>query len=629
MADNNTITINDLTEIQSVSDSYFLAVDSGTATAKITVEKFNETATTSAQAYATAAAQSATNAAASELAAKGYKEATESAINDASTIVSNAQTYANAAESSKNDASGYASAASTSASQAATSAGQAASYATGVQAYAIEAKSYAEGGTGTRVDEETTNCAYYANAAHTSETNAASSESNASTSETNAALSETNASASASSASTNALKAEGYAVGSQNGVPAASGETYYHDNAKYYKEEAADSATNAASSEYNAGLSETAAAASESAAKGSEEDSEAWAWGKIDGVDVPSSHPAYHNNAKYWADAASGGASGGVTSFNGRSGIVSPAVGDYDAGIIGYDNTTSGLSASTTQDAIDELSSEKADTSSLGTAAVKDSTSSITQSSTDLIESGAVYTGLAAKADTSSLGTAAVKDSTSSITQSSTDLIESGAVYTGLAAKADTSSLGTAAAKDSTNAVTQSSTDLVESGAVYTSVNTLSGNAYQTGDTAETTLADDDYIPFYDTSASGKRKSLWSNIKSKLKTYFNSYYNYSELATNSSASASSVGYQEISYYGGGSTKIKGTKYMVTTTSTVANGVQTFTFSSVDILGGCFIDVYCDQYGVAPTSVSQSSSTVTVQFDSSDNVTECAITLFDR
>lgn len=47
---------------------------------------------------------------------------------------------------------------------------------------------------------------------------------------------------------------------------------------------------------------------------------------------------------------------------------------------------------------------------------------------------------------------------------------------------------------------------------------------YSTSDTAETTIADDDYFPFYDTSASGKRKTLWSNIKSVLKTYFDTYY---------------------------------------------------------------------------------------------------------
>lgn len=49
-------------------------------------------------------------------------------------------------------------------------------------------------------------------------------------------------------------------------------------------------------------------------------------------------------------------------------------------------------------------------------------------------------------------------------------------------------------------------------------------NYYQTGDTAETDLQDADYIPFYDASALGKRKTLWSNIKAKLKSYFDGIY---------------------------------------------------------------------------------------------------------
>ena len=47
---------------------------------------------------------------------------------------------------------------------------------------------------------------------------------------------------------------------------------------------------------------------------------------------------------------------------------------------------------------------------------------------------------------------------------------------------------------------------------------------YDTEDTSETTLDDGDYVPFYDTSATAKRKSLWSNIKDKLKTFFDSIY---------------------------------------------------------------------------------------------------------
>ena len=50
------------------------------------------------------------------------------------------------------------------------------------------------------------------------------------------------------------------------------------------------------------------------------------------------------------------------------------------------------------------------------------------------------------------------------------------------------------------------------------------GNYYSPNDTAETDIDDADYFPFYDSSASGKRKSLWSNIKAKLKTYFDTLY---------------------------------------------------------------------------------------------------------
>ena len=55
-------------------------------------------------------------------------------------------------------------------------------------------------------------------------------------------------------------------------------------------------------------------------------------------------------------------------------------------------------------------------------------------------------------------------------------------------------------------------------------VDLVDKEAYQTGNTTEATLADDDKIPFYDTSASAKRNSTWSNIKAKLKTYFDTLY---------------------------------------------------------------------------------------------------------
>lgn len=48
----------------------------------------------------------------------------------------------------------------------------------------------------------------------------------------------------------------------------------------------------------------------------------------------------------------------GVTSFNSRTGAVSPTASDYDASMIDYDNTTSGLTATDVQAALDEIQDE-------------------------------------------------------------------------------------------------------------------------------------------------------------------------------------------------------------------------------------------------------------------------------
>ena len=206
-----------------------------------------------------------------------------------------AGTSATNAATSESNASGSASAASGSATASSTS--------------ALVSEGYAKGSqNGTPVESGTyfhDNAKYYKEQAATSATNAA-------TSESNASGSASAASGSATASSTSALVSEGYAKGSQNGTPVESG-TYFHDNAKYYKEQAATSASNASTSETNAGLSATAASGSASTAATKAVDSEAWATGKRNGVDVPSTDPTYHNNAKYYAEEAGGTALSALT----------------------------------------------------------------------------------------------------------------------------------------------------------------------------------------------------------------------------------------------------------------------------------------------------------------------------
>jgi hypothetical protein len=240
----------------------------------------------------------------------------------------------------------------------------------------------------------------------------------------------------------------------------------------------------------NAATSETNAAASETNADLSSEDSEAWSVGQRNGVDVPPSDPTYHNNAKYWADVASGGVSG-VSSFNGRSGIVVPALGDYAANIVEFDNTGSSLQSTTTQGAIEEVQDNVDDVAS--------DLSTLDASLKPVAKSGA-YNDLTGKPTLAIVATSG----------SYNDL-------------SNTPTLGTAAAKNSTNAVSPGSTALVESGAVYDISdglnNAILGNAtaiakaYKYVDTTDTTIADVEYIPFYDTSAGTMKKITKANAK--------------------------------------------------------------------------------------------------------------------
>ena len=138
-------------------------------------------------------------------------------------------------------------------------------------------------------------------------------------------------------------KANAAATSAQN---AASSETSANNanaaaqTAKTNAESAKTAAENAkTSAEGSASSAETSA---QNAAQDAE-DAEAWAVGQRNGVNVPSTDPAYQNNAKYYKDLAKAASGGGVLSVNGKtpndSGTVTLVAGDI--------NTSSGDSVET------------------------------------------------------------------------------------------------------------------------------------------------------------------------------------------------------------------------------------------------------------------------------------------
>ena len=154
-------------------------------------------------------------------------------------------------------------------------------------------------------------------------TAAAETATNAKTAAENAKAAAESAKSAAESAKTSAESAKTTAVNSANTAT----------NAKTAAESAKTSAESSASS------AETSA---QNAAHDAE-DAEAWAVGQRNGVNVPSTDPAYQNNAKYYKDLAQAASGGGVLSVNGKipndSGTVTLGASDI--------NTSSGDSVET------------------------------------------------------------------------------------------------------------------------------------------------------------------------------------------------------------------------------------------------------------------------------------------
>lgn len=86
----------------------------------------------------------------------------------------------------------------------------------------------------------------------------------------------------------------------------------------------------------------------------------------------------------------------GVTSVFGRDGAVAAAAGDYDADQVDYDNTTSGMTATDVQDAIDELAARPASGGWTGIAA--ESANRTRVSTTTFTSDNLLFSGVAGKA---------------------------------------------------------------------------------------------------------------------------------------------------------------------------------------------------------------------------------------
>ena len=159
-------------------------------------------------------------------------------------------------------------------------------------------------------------------------------------------------------------------------------------------------------------------------------------------------------------------------------------------------------------------------------------------------------------------------DADSTPTSGSAKPVTSGGVFTSLSNKADK----VAGATNGNFAGLDANGNLTDSGS-------KAGDFYGISDTAESTLDDADYIPFYDTSATAKRKTLWSTIKSTIKTYFDTVYAaIADLDTWTATATVSSG--TVSFSGINDTNNNGYKPFCLITSSSTNKNPSFQISSI-------------------------------------------------
>ena len=278
-----------------------------------------------------AAAQSATaakNAQDASEAAQGKAEDAQAAAEAAQTKAETAQSKAETAQSKAETAQGKAESAQSAAESAAASASGSASAA----ASSASAAASSETASAQSAQTATEKAAAAQTAAQTAQSAKADAES-AKAAAVTAGASAESANASAQSAKSDAESAKAAAQAAQSKAEAAntSAQTAKAD-AEAANTSAQSAKTAAESAKSAAAGSAQSAGASAQSAQASGKLSESWAVG---GTGTRTGEDT--NNAKYWSEQAQNAAGGGVSSFNGRSGAVTPQIGDYTAAMVGAD----------------------------------------------------------------------------------------------------------------------------------------------------------------------------------------------------------------------------------------------------------------------------------------------------
>ena len=335
-------------------------------------------------------------------AAQNAKTAAEAAQSAAETAAQTTGADAAAAKSGADTATEKAAAAAASAKTATDAAGEA-------QTAESSAKGYAStsGTNATAAAQSATDARSAKAAAETAASTATSAKTAAQTAETNAKASETAAASSKTAAATSASKAENAQSAAEDAQAAAETAASTATSAKTAAETAKTGAVSAQSKAQSAqAKAEGAAADAEESATqvaANSKTAESWAVGGTGTREGEDS-----NNAKYWCESAQAIAGGGVTSFNGRGGIVKPQKGDYTAEMVGAD--ASGAAAAVQSN----LDGHEGDTTAHITAAERTKwngkqdkltfDTAPTANSTNPVTSGGVKTELDKKANATSLG---------------------------------------------------------------------------------------------------------------------------------------------------------------------------------------------------------------------------------